>query len=77
MSVEALQTAVDFAGGQSALGRAIGKKQSDIWSWLNVTKKAPAEFVIAIENAVDRKVTRHQLRPDIYPIDQYETTQSA
>ena len=66
----ALQTAVEIAGGQTALGELIGRDQRAVWSWLNITKKAPAEEVLKIENAVDGQVSRHELRPDIYPIEQ-------
>jgi len=69
MTTEALETAIGIAGGQTALGRLIGKDQKSIWAWLNTTKQVPAEFAIPIEKAVEGKVTRHELRPDIYPID--------
>lgn len=75
MSVEALQRAVDAAGGQSALASAVKEfsgshkvNQSYIWNWLNRDKKGvPPEFVIPIEKATG--VPRHELRPDIYPQD--------
>lgn len=67
MSIKALEKAIDLAGGQSALGRMIGKDQRTIWAWINTTQKVPAEDVIKIESAVDGKVTRHDLRPDVYP----------
>lgn len=65
--LQALQEAVKIVGGQTALAEKIGKKQGHIWHWLNESKKAPAEAVLAIEAATDGKVSRHQLRPDIYP----------
>lgn len=67
METNALERAVELAGSQSALGRLIGKDQGAVWSWLNITKKVPAEFVIPIELAVEGQVTRQQLRPDLYP----------
>lgn len=69
MTISALETAIGIAGGQTALGRLIGKDQKSIWAWLNTTKQVPAEFVIPIEKAVNGQVTRFELRPDIYPID--------
>jgi len=65
MSKNALKKAVEIVGSQSELARRIGVKQQNIWSWLN--RPVPAEFVIPIERATDGQVTRHELRPDIYP----------
>jgi DNA-binding transcriptional regulator YdaS (Cro superfamily) len=71
-----LQRAVDICGGQTALANAIGKKGQNIQYWLkNVT---PGDYVLKIEAAVAAKaeergtnelVTRHDLRPDLYPIE--------
>jgi DNA-binding transcriptional regulator YdaS (Cro superfamily) len=65
-----LLRAVRIAGGQAALARACGGacKQQHVWNWINRDRKVPAEFVLAIERATGGQVTRHQLRPDIYPL---------
>jgi DNA-binding transcriptional regulator YdaS (Cro superfamily) len=69
MSAAALRQAVDVAGGQKALADKIGTTQSQVWYWLERSKRgAPAEFVIAIETATG--VKRYELRPDIYPPSQ-------
>jgi DNA-binding transcriptional regulator YdaS (Cro superfamily) len=61
-----LRRAIKIAGGQSALARKIGVKQSTIWFWLMESKRGvPAEFVLKIEKATG--VSRHELRPDIWP----------
>ena len=65
MSLEALERAVDLAGGQTALATALGVAQGRIWNWLNRDQRVPAEMVIPIEEATG--VSRHDLRPDIYP----------
>lgn len=67
MSILGLQKAIEVAGGQTALGQLIGKDQRTIWAWLNRTKKVPAEMVIPIEKALNGSVSRHHLRPDLYP----------
>ncbi len=67
MSVKALQKAIDIAGGQSALGRMIGRDQKAIWAWINTTQKVPAEDVLKIEEAMQGKISRYDLRPDVYP----------
>lgn len=74
-----LQRAVRLAGGQSALARkatACAKQgkltQKTIWKWLNQAKgPVPApRWVLPIEAAVQRQVTRHELRGDLYPVEQ-------
>lgn len=67
MSMQALEKAIEIAGGQSALGRLIDRDQKAIWAWINTTQKVPAEDVLKIESAVDGKVSRYDLRPDVYP----------
>lgn len=70
--LEALQKAVDLAGGQSELARRIGGKvrQGHVYYWLNTMKKISHEHVLAAERAVNGQVTRHDLRPDIYPVEE-------
>lgn len=66
MSTTALKQACKAVGGQKPLADRIGTTQAQVWHWLNRAKKGvPAEFVILIEEATG--VSRHQLRPDIYP----------
>lgn len=65
--VEALEIAIEKAGGQTALARKIGKTQGHICKWLE-RKKVPANMAIPIEQATG--VSRHDLRPDIYPKEQ-------
>ncbi len=67
MELEALKRAVKIAGGQTALARKVGTRQGNVWSWLNRTRRVPAEFVIKIEDATGGRVPRHELRPDIFP----------
>lgn len=62
----ALARAVSTVGGQIKLARAIGTTQSNVWDWLNRTRRGtPAEWVLKVE-AVSG-VSRHDLRPDLYP----------
>ncbi|MEO7467377.1 MAG: YdaS family helix-turn-helix protein [Sphingobium limneticum] len=62
-----LALAIRAAGSQSAFGRLIGKRQSVVFGWLRDTRPLPAEHVLAIEEATG--ISRHDLRPDIYPRD--------
>lgn len=70
-----LQKAIEIAGSQSALARQCkeampGSKvaQAHVWHWLHVGK-VPAEYVLAIESVTGGKVTRNDLRPDLYPLE--------
>lgn len=63
---EALKAAVHRAGSQSALARICGVSQTAVWKWLQSGKRLPAEFVLKVE--AETTVSRHLLRPDIYPV---------
>ncbi|MGN6270888.1 MAG: transcriptional regulator [Sphingomonas sp.] len=62
--VQALQRAVDAAGGQSALAREIGVSQPTLWGWLNGARVG-AEQVLKLERAT--AIPRQLSRPDLYP----------
>lgn len=68
MANDALQKAITHLGSQQALADKLGVRQSLIWYWLERSKRGvPAEYAIAIEEATGRKVTRRELRPDLWP----------
>lgn len=61
----ALAKAKKNAGGTAALARALRKITSQaISQW----RRVPAERVLEVERATS--VSRHELRPDIYPLDE-------
>lgn len=68
---EALLACRDKAGSDSAFARqlsnAVGETvtQPRVWRWVNQTKQLPPEYVLAAETLFG--VSRHDLRPDIYP----------
>lgn len=67
---EALKEAIDVCGSEAALARLIGETpgQGTITGQaINQWKIAPPLRVLAIEKATGGRVTRHQLRPDLYP----------
>lgn len=67
MSTESLKRACDLVGGQKHLADRIGVTQSMVWYWLERSKRGvPAEYVLPIEDATDKAVSRHELRPDIF-----------
>jgi DNA-binding transcriptional regulator YdaS (Cro superfamily) len=69
VGIEALKTAVGLLGSQKALAKAISRPQSRISEVINLQGKIPAEWCLPIEQVTGGKVTRHQLRPDLYPAE--------
>jgi DNA-binding transcriptional regulator YdaS (Cro superfamily) len=69
----ALAKAVVVFRFQRSLATEIGVHQQSVWYWLYKSGVVPAEHVLNIENATRAKgevVTRHELRPDIYPLQE-------
>lgn len=64
---EALILCRDAAGSDSQMARDLGVAQPKVWRWINQSKQLPSEFVLAAERIYG--VSRHWLRPDIYPVD--------
>jgi DNA-binding transcriptional regulator YdaS (Cro superfamily) len=62
---EALDLATTRVGSQSKLARLCKVSQPAVWGWLNKLKQLPAEHVLTVEAATG--VSRHDLRPDLYP----------
>lgn len=62
-----VQIAINAAGGQVALAERVGVRQQSISEWLK-RERIPAERVLAVETATG--VSRHDLRPDLYPREQ-------
>ncbi len=61
-----IEQAVEHAGGQQALAEKVGVRYQAVQKWIRA-KRVPAERVLAIEEATGGAVSRHDLRPDIYP----------
>ena len=66
MTTHAIERAAQLMGGQSALARKLGCTPQAVLK-MCATGRVPAERVLAIEEATDGAVTRHDLRPDLYP----------
>lgn len=55
---------------QKQFAKMLGiESQGAISQWFT-KNKIPAERVLQIEKATENKVTRHDLRPDLYPLDE-------
>ena len=67
----ALARAIKIAETQAKLAAAIGTTQSLVGYWLTRSKRGvPAEWVLKVEAATG--VSRHELRPDLYPTAETE-----
>jgi DNA-binding transcriptional regulator YdaS (Cro superfamily) len=62
-----LRTYLSKETTQTELAGKLGLTQGAISQWLR--KRVPADRVLAIERATGGKVTRHELRPDLYPVE--------
>lgn len=49
------------------MAHALSVSQPTVWRWLNQSRQLPAEKVLLVEELTG--VSRHHLRPDIYPPD--------
>ena len=66
MTSAAIEKACKAAGSQSALARLLDLSPQAVQHWC-ATGRVPAERVIEVERASG--VSRHELRPDLYPIE--------
>ncbi|WP_271273804.1 transcriptional regulator [Aliamphritea hakodatensis] len=66
--MSALRQAVEMIGGQTALAEHFGISPQSVQQWV-MQDRVPASRVIRIEAITSGQVTRHQLRPDLYPED--------
>lgn len=60
---KALKKAILIIGGAAQLGRELGISRQAVIMW----KICPVRRVLDIERLTKNQVTKHQLRPDIYP----------
>ena len=70
---EALCAVYQCYGSQEAMAEALSRATPDrrvyqvlVSRWLNQSKQLPAEYVLTAE--ADTGISRHWLRPDIYPV---------
>lgn len=59
--------AVEIKGSQQALAEAAGCSQQQISYLLNDARQISPEIALGIERATEHVVTRHDLRPDLFP----------
>lgn len=61
-----IQRAVDVAGGQQKLAEAAGVSPQAVSFWVTGARLISAEYVLKVEQATAGRVTRYDLRPDIF-----------
>ncbi len=60
-----LHQAIEFLGSQAALARRIGIRPQAVQQW-TTTGRVPADRCLAVEHATGGKVSRYDLRPDVF-----------
>lgn len=60
------ELAIRSAGSQAALAKAIGAPPAFVYQWRTGLRPIPARFALPIEKATAGRVSRHDLRPDIF-----------
>lgn len=63
----AFKEAVAKAGGQTAFAAICGCTQGNIWQLLKKKSLLPAQYVLKAESGTG--ISRHDLRPDLYPVE--------
>lgn len=62
-----IERAIEAAGaGQKGMAEALGVTPQAVNQWVTGDRPVPAKHCIAIETACAGKVTRHELRPDVF-----------
>ena len=53
-----------MAGGRKLLAEALGISRQAFYGW----KRIPVGHVLKIEQLIERRRTRYEMRPDVYPL---------
>ncbi|MEB5150235.1 Cro/CI family transcriptional regulator, partial [Pseudomonas aeruginosa] len=76
--IDALKLAIsDHFKTQGAAAKAVGVTPQAVSEIVRIGKKVPAEWCLPIERATEGKITRHELRPDLYPLENAPASQDA
>jgi DNA-binding transcriptional regulator YdaS (Cro superfamily) len=65
----AIERAAFAVGGQTALARELGLRPQTVQKMCS-KGRVKAEHVLPIERITKGAVTRHELRPDLYPLEE-------
>ena len=64
--ISPLELAINICDTQSGLAKKVGVTPQAVQQWL-AAGVVPAKRVLQIETATEGRVTRGELRPDLYP----------
>jgi DNA-binding transcriptional regulator YdaS (Cro superfamily) len=64
---QALERAIAKMGSLAQMARLCGVSATAVWKWVQDKKPLPPKHVLRVEAATG--ISRHDLRPDIYPRD--------
>ncbi|MEK9211357.1 transcriptional regulator [Sphingomonas sp. 2378] len=73
--LEAIQAAVSILGGQAPTARVAHVTQPTVWRWVKGKARVSPHACIPIED--HSGVSRHDLRPDVFPRDPSPAAPSA
>jgi DNA-binding transcriptional regulator YdaS (Cro superfamily) len=59
--------ASEIVGSKAQLAKALGVNPQTFYTWS--LDRVPAERVLGIEKATLGAISRHEMRPDIYPVE--------
>lgn len=62
-----LEKVTKLLGSQKMIAKVLGISQQAVSDWRS--NAIPGRHVIALEKATGGKITRYELRPDLYPRD--------
>lgn len=61
-----INKAVKHFGGQTALAKAIGVRQQDVWNWLNGKYKVAPKHAKRIDIETNGLISAHEFYPDLF-----------
>lgn len=64
--------AIELLGGPSAIVKLLAQRGIEITPWAvnKWRRRVPSNRVLLLEQLTNGKITRHELRPDLYPKEQ-------
>ena len=68
MAPSAIKRAVEAVGSQARLAELLSVTPQAVHLWVR-KNYVPATRVLGIEAATGGRVSRHELRPDLYPVE--------
>jgi DNA-binding transcriptional regulator YdaS (Cro superfamily) len=63
--LQPLDEAIRLSGGMSGLANKLGLGYRHIQQWRKAGQ-VPAQWVLKVEDAIEARVTRYEMRPDVF-----------